>query len=90
MGRAGLLEDKLCPDAVTERTNTMNAEEKVSWLNEHEPRRKWAVGDDVRCRNCDGGFKAEKVVMDFVGDPTCPFCISSTTADFVNDLRDEK
>lgn len=61
----------------------MNAEEKVSWLNEHAPRREWAVGDDVRCRLCGGVFKAEQTKMDFVGEPTCPHCIASTAEDFV-------
>jgi len=60
----------------------MNAEEKVSWLNQHAPRRQWAVGDDVRCRCCGGVFKAERTASDFVGEPTCPHCIGSTPADF--------
>jgi formylmethanofuran dehydrogenase subunit E len=67
-----------------------NAEEKVSWLNEHDPRRKWAVGDDVRCRGCGAVFKAEKVVTDFVGEPTCPHCIGSTPADFEKVLPGRK
>ena len=61
----------------------MNAEEKVSWLNQHDPYRQWTVGDDVRCRCCDGVFKVERAASDFVGEPTCPHCIGSTPADFV-------
>ena len=61
---------------------TMNAEEKVSWLNEHARPRKWKVGEAVRCRCCGAVFKAERTAMDFVGDPTCPHCIASTPADF--------
>jgi len=68
----------------------MNAEEKISWLNEHARPRKWKVGDDVLCRCCGGGFKAEKVVMDFVGEPTCPHCIASTPDDFEQVLRGQK
>ena len=59
----------------------MNAEEKISWLNEHDARR-WRMGDDVRCRLCGGVFKAERTAQDFVGEPTCPHCIASTTDDF--------
>jgi hypothetical protein len=68
----------------------MNGEEKVSWLNEYTPLRKWSVGDDVMCRLCGGVFKAENTVIDFVGDPTCPFCIASTPADFVKVLPTRK
>ena len=68
----------------------MTAEEKISWLNEHDPLRKWKVGDDVLCRLCGGVFKAEKTLRDFVGGLTCPNCIGSTTADFAKILRDEK
>ena len=68
----------------------MNAEEKASWLNEHESRRKWAVGDDVRCRLCGGVFKAERTIRDYVGEPTCPFCIGSTPADFEKVLPGHK
>jgi len=60
----------------------MNAEEKISWLNEHDTRRKWRVGDDARCRLCGTVFKAERAAKDFVGEPTCPHCIGSTPADF--------
>ena len=60
----------------------MNAEEKIRWLNEHVGWCQWHLGDDVRCRMCGWVFKAERTKMDFVGDPTCPFCISSTVADF--------
>lgn len=60
----------------------MNAEEQVSWLNGHDPLRKWTVGDGVRCRDCGGLFRAEQVAIDCVGEPTCPHCISSTPADF--------
>jgi formylmethanofuran dehydrogenase subunit E len=62
--------------------NRMNAEEKVSWLNAHARPRKWRVGEDVRCRLCGAVFKAERTAMDMVGEPTCPHCITSTTADF--------
>jgi hypothetical protein len=68
----------------------MIAEEKVSWLNEHDPRGKWAVGDDVQCRCCGGVFKAERTASDFVGEPTCPICITSTPADFVKVLPGRK
>jgi len=68
----------------------MNAEEKVSWLNEHDPRRKWAVGEEVRCRLCGGVFKAERTIRDYVGEPTCPFCIGSTPADFEKVLPGQK
>ena len=61
----------------------MNAEEKISWLNQHTGWRKWRFGDDVRCRLCGCVFKAERTAMDTVGDPTCPHCISATVADFV-------
>ena len=77
-----MLEDKLCPNAEQERKFTMNAEEKISWLNAHAGWRKWCVGDVARCRLCGHGFKAEKAAVDFAGEPTCPFCISSTVADF--------
>jgi hypothetical protein len=60
----------------------MNAEEKVSWLNEHDRLQKWKVGEDVRCRGCGGVFKAERTASNYVGDPTCPYCIGSTPADF--------
>ena len=60
----------------------MNAHEKVSWLNGHDPLRKWEVGEDVRCRGCGGVFKAERTAQDYVGEPTCPHCIASTTANF--------
>jgi len=60
----------------------MNAEEKVTWLNEHARPRKWRVGEDVHCRLCGVVFKAERTAMDFVGEPTCPHCITSTAADF--------
>jgi len=90
MGRAGLLEDKLCPDGIEANEIQMNAEEKVSWLNEHDPLCKWTVGDSVRCRGCGSEFKAEKVAMDFVGDPTCPHCIGSTPADFEKILPGQK
>jgi len=60
----------------------MNAEEKVSWLNEHAWPRKWRVGEDLRCHGCGGVFKAERTISDYVGDPTCPHCIASTHADF--------
>ena len=60
----------------------MNAEEKVSWLNEHARPRKWKVGESVRCRLCGWVFKAERAIRDIVGDPTCPHCIASTAADF--------
>ena len=59
----------------------MKAEEKISWLNEHDARR-WRMGDAVRCRLCGGVFKAERTAQDFVGEPTCPHCIASTTDDF--------
>jgi hypothetical protein len=62
----------------------MNAEEKIAWLNEHDPRRKWAVRDEVRCRGCGGVFKADRTAKDYVGEPTCPFCIGSTPVDFEN------
>jgi hypothetical protein len=68
----------------------MDAEEKVSWLNQHAPRRQWAVGDDVRCRCCDGVFKAERIAIDYVGEPTCPICIGSTPAHFVKVLPGRK
>ena len=77
-----MLEDLLCPDAARKRNFTMNAEEKIGWLNAHGGRRKWRAGDLVRCRLCGGTFKAESVAMDLVDEPTCPHCISSTTADF--------
>ena len=38
--------------------------------------------DGVRCRLCGTVFKAERTLMDYVGDPTCPYCIASTVADF--------
>ena len=79
---AGLLEDKLCPKPKLNRKFTMNAEEKISWLNEHARPRKWKVGEHVRCRGCGGVFKAEQTAADFVGEPTCPHCIASTVADF--------
>jgi len=60
----------------------MTAEEKVSWLNERAPLRRWAVGDDVRCRCCGAVFKAAQTAADYVGDPTCPHCIGSSPADF--------
>jgi hypothetical protein len=60
----------------------MNAEEKIAWLNEHDPLHEWAMGDDVYCLHCDAVFKAEDVACDDVGDPTCPLCISSTPLDF--------
>jgi hypothetical protein len=60
----------------------MNAEEKISWLNQHTGWRKWRSGDDVRCQSCGGEFKAEATAMDFAGDPTCPHCIAGTAADF--------
>jgi predicted RNA-binding Zn-ribbon protein involved in translation (DUF1610 family) len=60
----------------------MNAEEKISWLNQHTGWRKWHLGEMVRCQSCGGEFKAEETAMDFVGVPTCPHCISSTVADF--------
>ena len=60
----------------------MNAEEKVSWLNEHNPLRKWKVGENVRCRGCNGVFKAERTASDYVSEPTCPFCIGGIPADF--------
>ena len=68
----------------------MTAEEKVSWLNEYASLRKWSVGDDVLCGLCGGVFKAEKALIDYVGDPTCPFCISSTPTDFVRPLPGRK
>jgi formylmethanofuran dehydrogenase subunit E len=68
----------------------LNAEQKVSWLNEHDPLRKWSVGDDVRCRGCGGVFKAERTAMDNVGEPTCPHCIGSTPADFEKVLPGQK
>jgi hypothetical protein len=79
---AGLLEDKLCPDTEAETKFTMSAEEKVSWLNAHAGWRKWHIGGDVRCALCGHVFKAERAAADFVGEPTCPHCISSTVADF--------
>ena len=60
----------------------MNAEEKISWLNAHDPRHKWKVGDVVRCRGCGGKFPAERTAKDYVGAPTCPHCIGSTPAQF--------
>jgi hypothetical protein len=60
----------------------MNAEEKVSWLNAHARPRRWKVGEDVRCLLCGAVFKAERTISDFVGEPTCPYCIASTAADF--------
>ena len=60
----------------------MNAEERVSWLNENDRLRRWSVGEDVFCLHCHGVFKAEDVACDYVGDPTCPLCISSTPLDF--------
>jgi hypothetical protein len=81
-----LLEDLPCPFGIGVSGETkqikMDAEEKVSWLNAHARPRKWRVGEDVRCRLCGAVFKAERTVMDFVGEPTCPHCIASTTADF--------
>ena len=68
----------------------MNAEEKVSWLNEHARPRRWKVGEDVRCRLCGGVFKVETTVMDFLWEPTCPHCIASTTADFEKVLPGQK
>jgi hypothetical protein len=68
----------------------MNAEEKVAWLNEHDPLRKWAVGDEVRCRHCGGVFKPERTAKDYVGEPTCPSCIGSTPADFENVTPERK
>lgn len=68
----------------------MNAEATVSWLNGHDSRRKWAVGDVVRCRDCGGIFAAERVAMDYVGEPTCPHCIASTPADFEKVLPGQK
>jgi hypothetical protein len=76
-----LLEDKFCPDGF-EANETMNSEEKVSWLNEHAPRRQWTVGDVVLCQLCGGVFQAERTASDSVGEPTCPHCIASTAADF--------
>jgi hypothetical protein len=60
----------------------MNVEEKISWLNEHARPRRWKVGESVRCRLCGAEFQAERTAMDIVGEPTCPFCIASTVADF--------
>ena len=60
----------------------MNAEEKLSWLNQHTGWRKWRLGDEARCQQCGGKFKAEQTAADFVGEPTCPHCISSTVSDF--------
>jgi rubredoxin len=60
----------------------MNAEEKISWLNQHTGWRKWRGGDSVRCRLCGWVFKAEHTISDDVGAPTCPHCIASTAADF--------
>jgi hypothetical protein len=68
----------------------MTAEEKVSWLNEYDPLRKWTVGDSLRCCGCGSVFKAEKVIMDFVGDPTCLHCIGSTPDDFKKILSGRK
>ncbi len=65
----------------------MNAEEKVSWLNEQDALRRWSVGEDVLCLLCKGVFKAEDVASDFVGDPTCPLCISSTPLDFAEVVK---
>ncbi len=65
----------------------MNTEEKVSWLNEHDAVRRWSVGEDVLCLLCNGVFKAEDVASDFVGDPTCPLCISSTALDFAEVVK---
>jgi len=68
----------------------MNAEEKVSWLNERARPRRWKVGEDVRCCGCGAVFKAERTAMDFVGEPTCPHCITSTAADFEKVMPDRK
>ena len=68
----------------------MNADEKVSWLNAHARPRRWKVGEDVRCRLCGWVFKAERTISDFVGEPTCPHCIASTTADFEKVLPGRK
>ena len=68
----------------------MNAEEKVCWLNEYDPLHKWMAGDDVRCRGCGGVFKVERTAIDCAGEPTCPFCIGSTTGDFVKILPGRK
>jgi rubredoxin len=83
-----LLEDFLCLDGIEVNEFTMmNAEEKVSWLNAHDPRQRWLVGDVVRCRLCGFVFKAERTAADFVGEPTCPHCIGSTTTHFEKVLR---
>jgi hypothetical protein len=68
----------------------MNAEEKVSWLNAHDPRQKWSVGDAVRCGGCGTVFKSEKTAMEYVGEPTCPFCIGSTPVDFEKVSNEQK
>lgn len=60
----------------------MNAEEKISWLNEHARTRKWKVGENVRCGLCGQVFPAERTGVDLAGEPTCPQCIASTVADF--------
>ena len=83
-GQAGLLEDKLCPNPKQNRKFTMNAEEKISWLNDHAGWRRWRAGDAVRCRLCGHVFKAEQTASDIVGEPTCPHCISSTVSNFEN------
>jgi hypothetical protein len=79
--------------------NMSDARKKVRWLNNRAAlgrRTKWAVGDDVFCRHCDGFFKAEDVVCDDEGGPTCPVCRGSTPLDFARlpwwriDLVEEK
>ena len=69
----------------TERTDgrdgTMNAHERVEWLNERDPLHEWRVGQDVFCLHCDGVFKAEAVGEDTDGLPECPNC-GATPLDF--------
>lgn len=60
----------------------MNAEERISWLNQRDPCHIWRIGQQVHCLHCEGVFKAEDVATDSEGDPTCPHCLDSTPIDF--------
>jgi hypothetical protein len=74
----------------------MNLSERVQWLNARDPLHKWRVNHDVYCLHCDGVFKAEDIVCDDEGFPTCPVCRASTPIDFARlpwwriDLVDEQ
>ena len=61
----------------------MTQEDKVEWLKEYDPDRKWSLDDDMYCRECDGVFKARDVASDLFDSPACPVCMNAGLDAFV-------